>query len=215
MCYICTKKIPLNMKKFIFGYLVVATLLIIIGIAYIRYAVEEIHRLRNNTESLTSEVRLYKTRYNTSAASVIALQLEMEELRQNHKRELKRVKSLRIRPRNVESIATSATESEVEFSTPLRNGFVAHEPLLADTTKHAFGWSDKWTRVEGTLRGDIIDCKVESVDTIHQVVHRVPRRFLFFKYGTKAIRQEITSSNPHTRIVYTEYIELPKRRKRR
>ena len=61
------------MKKFIFGYIVVATLLIIIGIAYIRYAAEEISRLRNNIEALSSEVRLYKTRHRESAASAVAI----------------------------------------------------------------------------------------------------------------------------------------------
>ena len=35
-----------------------------------------------------------------------------------------------------------------------------------------------------------------------------PRRFLFIRWGTKALRQEIISSNPHTRIVYSEYIRI-------
>ena len=51
---------------------------------------------------------------------------------------------------------------------------------------------------------------VESVDTLRQVVHRVPRRFLFIRFGTKAVRQEIVSSNPHTRIVYAEYVRFAK-----
>lgn len=37
---------------------------------------------------------------------------------------------------------------------------------------------------------------------------RVSQRFLFIRWGTKAIRQEVVSSNPHTRIVYTDYIKL-------
>jgi hypothetical protein len=36
----------------------------------------------------------------------------------------------------------------------------------------------------------------------------VPKRFLFFKYGCKGIRQEILSKNPHSRIVYSQYIEI-------
>ena len=70
-------------------------------------------------------------------------------------------------------------------------------------------------QVEGAIRGEEVECKIESVDTLHQIVHRVPHRFWFIRYGTKAIRQEVVSSTPHTRIVYTEYIELPKRRKKR
>ena len=63
------------------------------------------------------------------------------------------------------------------------------------------------------IRADSVSCRVVSVDTLQQIVHRVPRRFLFIRWGTKAIRQEVVSSNPHTNIVYTEYIEL-KRKKR-
>lgn len=51
-----------------------------------------------------------------------------------------------------------------------------------------------------------MQCEIHSIDTLHQVVHRVPRRFLFFRWGTKALRQEIHSSNPSTRIIYTDYV---------
>ena len=74
-----------------------------------------------------------------------------------------------------------------------------------------FRWRDPWVTVEGLIERDSVACRVESIDTLRQVVHRVPRRFLFIRWGTKAIRQEVMSSNPHTRIVYTDYIELKKR----
>ena len=73
--------------------------------------------------------------------------------------------------------------------------------------KH-FTWCDPWVKVRGVICRDSIHCEIHSTDTLTQIVHRVPRRFLFFRWGTKAIRQEITSSNPHTRIVYSEYIRL-------
>ena len=73
-----------------------------------------------------------------------------------------------------------------------------------------FRWRDPWVTVEGLIERDSVACRVESTDTLRQVVHRVPRRFLFIRWGTKAIRQEVVSSNPHTRIVYTDYIELKK-----
>ena len=51
---------------------------------------------------------------------------------------------------------------------------------------------------------------VQSRDTLVQIVHRVPKRFLFFRFGTKAIRQEVVSMNPHTKVAYADYIELKK-----
>ena len=77
-------------------------------------------------------------------------------------------------------------------------------------TVRSFRWRDPWVTVEGHIRGDSADCRVESVDTLRQVIHRVPRRFLFIRFGTKAVRQEIVSSNPHTRIVYAEYVRFAK-----
>ncbi|MBQ5648003.1 MAG: hypothetical protein IIV16_02635 [Alistipes sp.] len=197
------------MKKTLIIYAVVATLLLIISVIIIRRTTDEIARLNNNCEALNSEVKLYSTRLDESAASVVALQLELDEYREQHKQDLKRIRALGVRPRRVESVAKSATKSEVQFVTP------CYDTVIVYDTIKLFRWSDKWTQAEGTIRNGEVECKIESIDTIRQVVHRVPRRFGLIRYGTKAIRQEITSSNPHTKIVYTEYIELPKRRKKR
>ena len=71
-----------------------------------------------------------------------------------------------------------------------------------------FRWRDPWVTVEGVIERDSVACRVESTDTLRQVVHRVPRRFLFIRWGTKALRQEIVSTNPHTRIVHAEYVKI-------
>ena len=56
--------------------------------------------------------------------------------------------------------------------------------------------------------GEIMSRYTNDVDTLRQAVHRIPRRFLFIRWGTKAHRQEIVSTNPHTRIVYAEYVKI-------
>ena len=78
----------------------------------------------------------------------------------------------------------------------------------SDSTRRHFHWHDTWNTVDGIVTADSVLCRVTGVDTLRQIVHRIPHRFLFFRWGTKALRQEISSSNPHTRIVYTEYIRL-------
>ena len=190
-----------------------ATLLAVVCGALLHRTHAEVARLRNNNEALSSENSLYRTRLNESAASVAALQLEIDEYKEQRARDIAHIKALGVRLRRVESVATSATQSEIEISAPLHDTIYV-EKILPDTVS-IFRWSDDWVRIEGTIRNGLAECRIESVDTLRQVIHRVPRRFLFFRYGTKAIRQEIISSNPHTRIVYADYIELPKRRKRR
>ena len=71
-----------------------------------------------------------------------------------------------------------------------------------------FRWRDPWVTVEGRIGRDSAVCRIRSIDTLRQVVHRIPRRFLFIRWGTKALRQEIVSTNPHTRIVHAEYVKI-------
>lgn len=201
------------MKKLLLTYAMGATLLAIVCGALLHRTHAEVARLRNNNEALSSENSLYHTRLNESAASVAALQLEIDEYKEQRARDIAHIKALGVRLRRVESVATSATQSEIEISAPLHDTIYV-EKILPDTVS-IFRWSDDWVRIEGVIRNGRAECRIESVDTLRQVIHRVPRRFLFFRYGTKAIRQEIISSNPHTRIIYADYIELPKRRKRR
>ena len=197
------------MKKFLLIYAMGATLLLIACVALMSHSHREVIRLRLNNEALTSETLLYKSRLDESAASVTALQLKLDEYRKQNACDAKRIRELGIRLRRVESVAKVAVESRVELSVPLRDTIILHDTLSL------FRWRDSWVQVEGRVCDGIAECCVASVDTLRQIVHRVPRKFLFVRYGTKAIRQEIVSSNPHTQIVYAEYIELPKHRKRR
>ena len=124
------------------------------------------------------------------------------------------IRDLGIKLKRVESTAKTATATVVELRAKLRDTAVVRETsagaVIIDSMR-TFRWRDPWVTVEGLIERDSVACRVESIDTLRQVVHRVPRRFLFIRWGTKAIRQEVMSSNPHTRIVYTDYIELKKR----
>ena len=72
----------------------------------------------------------------------------------------------------------------------------------------SFEGGDRWSHIAGIIAGDRLSYDIHTVDTLHQVVHRVPRKWWFFRFGTRAIRQEIWSSNPNTQLVYSEYVEL-------
>ena len=193
------------MKRILFIYALCATVLAMWGITRHR----EAERLDNNQTALTEQIRLYRTRLDESAASVQTLELRCDEFRRMRAEDVRRIQELGIKIKRLESVAKSAARTEVEVVVPLRDTVV-----LRDTLR-TFSWEDEWVRVDGLVGRDSVECRVASIDTLRQVVHRVPRRFCFVKYGTKAIRQEIISSNPHTRIVYSEYIELKNRRKRK
>ena len=195
------------MQKYILLYAVVVTALLVV--VFRRYG-DENRRLTQNQEALASEVLHYRTRWGQEAASAQALRLRCAEFEELRAADAARIRQLGIRLRRLEAAGTSVTETVFEARAPLRDTPVVRSadtlPLCPPARR--FRWEDPWVAVEGLVAEDSVVCRVRSVDTLHQVVHRIPRRFLFIRWGTKALRQEIVSANPHTRIVYTEYIRI-------
>ena len=201
------------MKKFLFWVTVVALVSVVICGVVIHYLISDNARMRDNQHALMQGIEFYRTENDRSAASVEALQLELCEFREQHQRDVEEIASLGIRLRRAESYAKSVSVTTLADTVVVRDTVVLYDTVAMPA--RYFAASDAWSRVEGMLFGDSVRYSVRTVDTLHQVIHRVPHKFLFIPYGTKAIRQEVWSSNPNTELIYTEYIELPKRRKER
>lgn len=194
------------MKKFFVVVTILSVVAAAVGVWRIGRLREENRRLESNCRTLMNSVELYRTRAGESAAAVERLRLRCEEFRRTHGEDLARIRDLGLRLRRVESMAVGAMQSRYDLRMCLRDTVVVRD-TLRDTVR-IFSGGDAWSRVEGRIDGDTVEYSLRTVDTIRQIVHRVPRKFLFIRYGTKAIRQEMISSNPHTQLVYTEYIEL-------
>lgn len=200
------------MKKFLFWGVVTLLAALVVSVVVIRNLYDENMRLRNNQYSLLQGVTLYRTKANESAARVVALELSVAEFKEYRARDAEIIRSLGLRLRRAESYAVSATESRYDATVTLRDTIIVRD-TVRDTVR-LFSDGDAWSNIAGSVHGDSLSYSLRSVDTLRQVVHRVPRKFLFFRYGTKGIRQEIWSSNPHTELVYTEYVELGRRTKK-
>ena len=195
------------MRKFLFVYALAATALLAGAVRHYR---TENRRLARNQEALAADVERYRTRSGEAAASVQALRLRCSEFEALRAEDAARIERLGVKLRRLEAAAKAAMRSEVEVRAPLRDTVVVRlrdTVVLRDTVRR-FRWHDAWVTVEGEVEGDSLRCRVRSVDTLRQVVHRIPRRFLFIRWGTKALRQEIVTSNPHARIVYSEYVKI-------
>ena len=201
------------MKKFLFWTTLVALCSVVVCGVVIYHLLGENARLSANEHALLKGVEYYRTESGKSAASVEVLQLEVAEFRAQRQYDAAEIASLGIRLRRAESYAKSVASTMFADTVIVRDTVVLCD-TVAMPARH-FAGADAWSRVEGILFGDSLSYSVRSIDTLHQVVHRVPRKFLFIPYGTKAIRQEVWSSNPHTELIYAEYIELPRRREQR
>lgn len=164
-------------------------------------------RAEANQEALFEREREYFVRDSLSALSIGTLTLKANEFGRYFAEINSMVRDMGLRLKRLESISQSALKSNYEISAPVRDTIVA-----IDTTQLARGYSivykDPWIELDGTIVNDFFKGSVVTYDTLTQVVHRVPRRFLFFRFGTKELRQEIVSSNPHTRLTYSRYIRI-------
>lgn len=196
------------MNKYLMLYAAAATLLLGYGVRHIRRAQTEIRRLTENQTVLTGQAELFRNRVGEEAAATQVLRLRCAEFERLRAADADRIRRLGIRIRRLEAAATNVARTTIDTAAPLRDTVILrlHDTIRLRDTVRLFRWRDAWVTVEGIVEEDSVRCRVESVDTLRQVVHRIPRRFLFIRWGTKALRQEISSSNPHTSIVYTEYI---------
>lgn len=168
---------------------------------------KERDRLDSNQAALLSDVEHYKTEAGKNATSVLRLELTKNELEKKNKDLTKTVDDLNIKLKRIQAATTTATKTEIEIETKVRDSIVYRNQL--DTLLN-FRWRDSWIDLRGTIDKGVLFAKIESADTLHHIIHKIPKKFLFFRFGVKAIKMDVVNSNPHNKITYTEYIELKK-----
>ena len=178
-------------------------------------------RLRDNQNILlhNGKVDIKRTNTGLSQASVTALTLRSSEFRQSGDTLLQVAKSAGIKTSRISEAATASTTTSVEFKTRIFQTIV-HD-TVRDTVARSLttflpsrqlqlSWNDPWVSLSGTITDSIFHGSITSVDTLDIIVHRVPKRFLFFRFGCKQVRMDIISRNPHTRLTYARYYRLVK-----
>lgn len=199
------------MKKYLIIALVVCIGALAISIKSCSNIKADRNRLSDNQRTQFEKAEYYRTKDSLSVASVERLTLSKKELEQYCEDLTATCKKLNIKVKRLQSASTSATDTKYDIQTVLRDSIVVRDSLVVDTMK-CISYEDAWLTFSAcTANGVNFDTKIESRDTLITIVHRVPRKFLFFRWGTKAIRQEVVSKNPHSNITYTEYIELTKK----
>ncbi len=193
-----------------YAVIVVLILCLCAVIMYFREVVKENLRLERNQVALLSDsLSHYKTRTGELVSSVEQLEMTIGELKRHRSELVGQLKSMKIRLRDVKSLSTTAIENRVEVFVPIR------DTVYVDTGKvvkaQSFHWSDTWTSIQGIIQNDSVRVKYQSRDTLLQVVRVVPKRFLFFRWGVKEIRQDVKVSNPNTSVVYNEGIKTNNR----
>ena len=191
------------MKSYHFAIFALS-LLLLFSLEALRRSVAEGERLASNQRALISEnqsLRAASPVRQKSAERVRMTAGEFDEFRTQH---AQRVESLGVKIRHLRSVTIAESIQHLDTLTTTSS---LCPSILSDALCRV-RWRDSWVSLDVEVRPEASRLRLTSCDTLFQVVHRVPWRWWIFSWGTKAIRQEITSSNPHTRLVYAEYIEI-------
>lgn len=187
-------------------------ILIIILIIIIFFLSRSLHRQRQENDRLSSnqtalfqDISYYRTRDSLSAAGVEKLTLTKKELEQNCEALARDIKDLKIKLKRVQSVSQASIETEHIIRTVVRDSLIVRDRV---DTLQCIDYHDNYLTLSGCIEHNHFSGHIMSRDTLLQVIHRVPHRWWFIKWGTKAVRQEIVSKNPHTHVVYSRYIEL-------
>ncbi len=168
----------------------------------------EAHRLSVNQEGLLARLHTYQLRDSLNAASVTVLTLKNGELKTQCRELDALVKDMGIKLKRVETVAQNSVVTRVNIAAPVRDTLVLRDTVWIPAAK--ISYRDPHIAFEGVAAGGEFSGEFTSVDTLTQVVHRVPKKFWFIRCGTRCLQQEIVSSNPHSRIVYSRYINVVK-----
>lgn len=193
-------------KVLIYGVLGLLVAVIVLS-GRVRTLKREKIRLEANQETLLSDVRYYRTSDSLNAAGVNRLTLTCREFRRHAEELTGTVESLKLKVKRLQAVSGTGSETQYDIKTAVRDSLVVRDSLIVDTLK-CVSYADAWLTFNGCTVGKEFRAEIESRDSLITVVHRIPRKFWFIRWGTKAVRQDVISRNPHSRITYTKYIEL-------
>lgn len=178
----------------------------------------EAERTKENQDILlhNGRVEIGRTQSGRPRASVSAITLKTSDLKRNPDSLLAvNRKELKIKNSRIMAAATTSTTTQVDVK-------AAIQPVSHDTCSRSLSglyrppdvsqvsWSDPWITLRGDIEGDSMQVHIESRDTLQMIVHRVPKKFLFFRYGTKGVRMDVVGQNPHSRLSYPRIIMFKK-----
>ena len=175
-------------------------------------------RVEGNQTTLLADVAYYKEKDSSSTASIGALELSFKEFKRTQSEEFTdlkdRLEVMDIRLRNIKSVSSANIETVTEFNTYLKDSTI----YRTDTTRvKALKLETEFNSVDLIVFPDNrTEGRIITRDKLTQVVYKERRGDTFFKrlrfWKRRPLIQEINFENPDTKITYSRYIELTKKR---
>ena len=149
----------------------------------------EIQRLDRNIDAMNEAEVEYISKLGDAAVKRKALELSAKELKKQNADLYNEVKALDVRLKDALSVSKVVTKTVIKevVRTDTVNGVVVAE------------YRDPWNTIRSEQRGDSTELSYQGNDTIVGVISIRKKRFLFFRWGVKAVDYDISNKNPKTK----------------
>jgi hypothetical protein len=199
--------------KLILGLIAVILLLAVIFMGIRNSSLKKDNeRLISDQYALVKDLNYYKTESGKEAARSREIELKKNEFELLCADQVKIIEDMGIKIKRLESISSTGTSTNTGGTTELKDSTIRekHDTLYIDKTVKSFSWFDNWNTITGIIDSNKVECFYSGRDTLYIATHRVPKKFLFFRFGTKYIEATVTNSNPSTKITYNKTVKIIK-----
>lgn len=175
----------------------------------IQQLIGERNRYKCNTETLLSDVELYRTRDSLSAARVQSLELTVREYERFRADDAELIRALKAKNRDLSSINKSQSETIIELRARPRDTVILRDSIKIPAV--AVHCGDEWYDFDGLLTDEEFSGTLHNRDSLVLVESVRYRRFLGFLWKTRKVRDrqlDAVSKNPHTEIKDLEYVYI-------
>lgn len=156
---------------------------------------KESQRHSDNVSTLSGEIKRYQYNDSINVVENNALRFTIDELKAYRAADAKLIKELKSRPKDIEYITTTVTETKDSIVFVPLNGL--------------FHYSDKWATFD--INTNDSSFNYSFTDSIKSFIQReYKHKFLWFRWGTKGYKITIINFNPKSRIKYNDFIKVEK-----
>ena len=168
------------------------------------------NRLRINQAELLEQTGLFRKDAAEAAENVRQLTLTIQELKAGRPALVEKIKDQGVKPKDIQGVTTTIAEAKADIKASLREEIRMTDTIPKIVSK--IEWIDGYFTLKAVIGDKILTGTGMYRDIRIQTLYRVPRKFLFIRWGTKEVRQVARFSNPKARIVFQEVIKIEKRR---
>ena len=192
------------------GVIIIACILSIIVLSErIKTVTDERDRHKQNTNAVMSDIKRMQINSTTMALDAKILRLTLDEYKTYRADDLEEIKKLNVQVKSLKAVAKHNIEVNADIKAELKDTVVIRDTVTV--ALKSIKMETPYLKVKGIIENNQLIGNVTLPVTLHQAVwveHK--HRFLWWKWGVKAIHQTISSDNPHVQIKYTEIIEIQK-----